>query len=126
MQGIVGTPGGLPDATQPRGDDTRGDETRGDEIRLVKDVVAFHHWDCRIHTPNASEWDHNFDALRSASTQSLRIMEKHNPVIWFEIYVDDLDRAQRFYEQVFDVKLEAFPTPATVESDLTMERFRRK
>ena len=28
-----------------------------------------------------------------------------NPVGWFEIYVDDMDRAKRFYEAVFQVKL---------------------
>jgi hypothetical protein len=30
----------------------------------------------------------------------------HNPVHWFEIYVQDMDRARRFYETVFDVKLQ--------------------
>lgn len=34
-----------------------------------------------------------------------------NPVGWFEIYVDDLARAQRFYEAVFAVKLEALDSP---------------
>lgn len=29
-----------------------------------------------------------------------------NPVGWFEIYVQDMDRAKAFYESVFDVKLE--------------------
>ncbi|OIQ00473.1 MAG: lactoylglutathione lyase [Zetaproteobacteria bacterium CG2_30_46_52] len=29
-----------------------------------------------------------------------------NAVGWFEIYVDDINRAQDFYEAVFDVKLE--------------------
>lgn len=34
----------------------------------------------------------------------------HNPVGWFEIYVQDMDRAKRFYELVFQVKLElSFP-----------------
>ena len=35
-----------------------------------------------------------------------------NPVIWFEIYVNDLQRAKRFYETVFDVKLDKMDTPA--------------
>ena len=35
----------------------------------------------------------------------------HNPVIWFEIYVQDMPRAQKFYEQVLGVKLEAMPAP---------------
>lgn len=30
----------------------------------------------------------------------------HNPVGWFEIYVQDIDRAKAFYESVFQVKLE--------------------
>lgn len=29
-----------------------------------------------------------------------------NPVGWFEIYVEDMDRARQFYEAVFAVKLE--------------------
>jgi predicted enzyme related to lactoylglutathione lyase len=29
-----------------------------------------------------------------------------NPVIWFELYVDDMERARRFYETVFELKLE--------------------
>ena len=31
---------------------------------------------------------------------------KNNPVGWFEIYVDDINRARRFYESVFNIKLE--------------------
>jgi predicted enzyme related to lactoylglutathione lyase len=34
-----------------------------------------------------------------------------NPVRWFEIYVQDLPRAVRFYETVFATKLERLPTP---------------
>jgi predicted enzyme related to lactoylglutathione lyase len=30
----------------------------------------------------------------------------HNPVIWFEIYVQDMPRARRFYETVLQRKLE--------------------
>ena len=30
---------------------------------------------------------------------------KNNPVGWFEIYVQNLDRAKKFYESVFQVKL---------------------
>ena len=30
----------------------------------------------------------------------------HNPVGWFEIYVQDIDRARAFYESVFDIKLD--------------------
>lgn len=45
-----------------------------------------------------------------------------NPVGWFEIYVQDMERARRFYESVFQVKLQrlnagdlemwSFPTDA--------------
>jgi len=36
---------------------------------------------------------------------------KNNPVGWFEIYVQDLDRAKTFYESVFQLKLEKLNTP---------------
>jgi predicted enzyme related to lactoylglutathione lyase len=34
---------------------------------------------------------------------------ERNPVNWFEIYVDDMERAKKFYETVLDVKLEKLP-----------------
>jgi predicted enzyme related to lactoylglutathione lyase len=34
-----------------------------------------------------------------------------NPVVWFEIYVQDMERARRFYETVLATKLEKLPTP---------------
>jgi predicted enzyme related to lactoylglutathione lyase len=34
-----------------------------------------------------------------------------NPVNWFEIYVDDMERAKKFYREVLDVKLEKLPGP---------------
>lgn len=34
-----------------------------------------------------------------------------NPVGWFEIYVDDMKRAQAFYEQVFGHSLSKLDTP---------------
>jgi len=34
-----------------------------------------------------------------------------NPVGWFEIYVQDMERAKAFYESVFQVKLEKLDTP---------------
>lgn len=34
----------------------------------------------------------------------------HNPVGWFEIYVQDMDRARKFYESVFETKLEKLKT----------------
>ncbi len=36
--------------------------------------------------------------------------EKHNPVGWFEIYIQDVNRAKAFYEKTFDVKLEHVDT----------------
>ena len=36
---------------------------------------------------------------------------KSNPVVWFEIYVKDLDRAKRFYESVFQVTLQKLNAP---------------
>jgi predicted enzyme related to lactoylglutathione lyase len=37
---------------------------------------------------------------------------KGNAVGWFEIYVQDIDRAKRFYEAVFEVTLNKLATPA--------------
>lgn len=37
-----------------------------------------------------------------------------NPVCWFEIYVDDMDRAKAFYEAVFEVTLEKITDEANV------------
>ncbi len=37
--------------------------------------------------------------------------KKGNPVGWFEIYVDDMDRATRFYESVLKTKLELMSDP---------------
>jgi len=38
---------------------------------------------------------------------------KNNPVNWFEIYVQDMARAKRFYESVFQVTLEKINSPDT-------------
>ena len=35
----------------------------------------------------------------------------HNPVGWFEIYVQDVKRAKKFYEAVFETKLERLNSP---------------
>ena len=34
-----------------------------------------------------------------------------NPVVWFEIYVQNIDRAKRFYESVFQVTLQKLNAP---------------
>ena len=44
-----------------------------------------------------------------------------NPVRWFEIYVQDMPRALRFYESVFATKLEQLPA-----GDLEMWAFPQK
>jgi hypothetical protein len=36
---------------------------------------------------------------------------KNNPVGWFEIYVQEMDRAKTFYEAVLQTKLERLPVP---------------
>ncbi len=41
-----------------------------------------------------------------------------NPVGWFEVYVQDMDRAKRFYESVFQVKLERLNSPAEMGIEL--------
>ena len=46
---------------------------------------------------------------------------KSNPVVWFEIYVQDMARAKAFYESVFQVKLEQMMP----ESELEMWGFPR-
>ncbi|MCX2681566.1 VOC family protein [Galbibacter sp. EGI 63066] len=46
---------------------------------------------------------------------------KYNPVVWFEIYADDLERAQKFYEKVLDLKLDELPMPEPMEGENKME-----
>ncbi len=41
-----------------------------------------------------------------------------NPVVWFEIYVQEMSRAKAFYENVLNIKLEMMPAPTP---DMTME-----
>jgi uncharacterized protein len=36
---------------------------------------------------------------------------KSNPITWCEIYVQDMERAKRFYETVFQMKLEQLESP---------------
>lgn len=36
---------------------------------------------------------------------------KPNPIIWCEIYVQDMARAKRFYETVFELKLQKIESP---------------
>ena len=43
---------------------------------------------------------------------------KNNPVVWFEIYVQDMERAKNFYEAVLAIKLCEMPAPT---AEMTME-----
>jgi predicted enzyme related to lactoylglutathione lyase len=45
-----------------------------------------------------------------------------NPVGWFEIYVQDMARARKFYESVFQVKLEKLPAPGIEIWSFPMEQ----
>ena len=41
---------------------------------------------------------------------------KSNPVRWFEIYVQDMQRAKRFYEAVFQIRIEKLENPDSLPS----------
>ena len=45
-----------------------------------------------------------------------------NPVRWFEIYVQDMERAKQFYESVFRVKLEKLNSPGLEMWAFPMQR----
>ncbi len=49
--------------------------------------------------------------------------EKGNMVGWFEIYVTDMNRAKKFYETVFNSKLEKISNPSTIEQEIEMWTF---
>lgn len=47
---------------------------------------------------------------------------KGNPVVWFEIYVENMARAKAFYEAMLEVKLEVMPPPtAEMAGETSME-----
>lgn len=48
-------------------------------------------------------------------------MSMMNPVGWFEIYVDDMQRAKTFYESVLQISLEALTDPT--EDNFVMQGF---
>lgn len=52
-------------------------------------------------------------------------MKIKNPVVWFEIYVNDMERAKKFYEKVLNTKLSELPTPELPdgENDMKMLAF---
>ncbi len=41
-----------------------------------------------------------------------------NPVVWFEIYVDDLARAKKFYESVLGVNLDILSDPGDTSIEM--------
>ncbi len=43
---------------------------------------------------------------------------KPNPIVWCEIYVQDMDRAKQFYESVFQMKLEKLESPENSGIDM--------
>jgi uncharacterized protein len=48
---------------------------------------------------------------------------KSNPIVWFEIYVQDMERAKAFYEAVLAIKLEKMPAPSAEYKDMEMWGF---
>ncbi len=44
----------------------------------------------------------------------------HNPVGWFEIYVDDIERAKAFYQAVFNLNLEKLNDPTDSNKNIQM------
>lgn len=50
-------------------------------------------------------------------------MKHYSPVVWFEIYVNNINRVQKFYEEVFKIELEALPAPAGSTDELEMIAF---
>ena len=47
----------------------------------------------------------------------------NNPVGWFEIYIDDVERATAFYQSVLNVELSDLPDPTGEESNMVMKAF---
>jgi predicted enzyme related to lactoylglutathione lyase len=58
-----------------------------------------------------------FAVLNQFICQRKTIMQP-NPVVWFEIYVQDMQRAKAFYEAVLNTTLEKMPAPT---AEMTME-----
>ncbi len=46
--------------------------------------------------------------------------KKMNPVAWFEIYVNDMPRAKKFYEEVFQMEMFPMPNPTTDELEMVV------
>lgn len=50
-------------------------------------------------------------------------MKAINPIVWFEIYVDDISRAKKFYEEVFNIQLTDMEIPSTLKTEMKMVAF---
>lgn len=50
-------------------------------------------------------------------------MNKENPGSWFEIYVNDMDRAKAFYEAVLETTLTSMPMPESAGPAMQMMSF---
>ena len=50
-------------------------------------------------------------------------MKTKNPVAWFEIYVNDIQRAKIFYETVLNTKLSELPIPELPDNEDDMKMF---
>lgn len=48
---------------------------------------------------------------------------KPNPIVWFEIYVQNMPRAQAFYERVFQCALTPMDAPTSVQPGTHMMAF---
>lgn len=59
-------------------------------------------------------WLSHFDSIEDKNLNS-------NPIVWFEIYVQDMARAQKFYEVVLGNKLEPLGDPT--DSSIAMMAF---
>lgn len=46
-----------------------------------------------------------------------------NPVGWFEVYVNDMKRAQSFYETVLKLQLQSLPLPDEASDEVQMVAF---
>ncbi|MBK9044116.1 MAG: VOC family protein [Saprospiraceae bacterium] len=49
-------------------------------------------------------------------------VQAKNPFTWVEIYVDDMERAQKFYERVFEIRMAELPMPES-DGEMIMKSF---
>lgn len=55
-------------------------------------------------------------------------MEAKNPIVWFEIYVDDIERAKKFYQEILTISFSEIPNPTEEKLEMwafpsNMERY---